>query len=401
MKSPERPSPEPIGDKIKRLREIRGYSVRHAAALAGISHTQWGRIEKGQRSADNRFQLADIAQALKVSLADLTGAAGLVAGDYAHTRTAVAQTMQAVIEADLEDPPLAAPVPMDLLLQRLDLAQSLRFKCDYTGASTVLPELLKGLHATSFGQDRPRALRGLVLAQETASFVVRYLGDPASAVMIADRSRQAATALGDPVVMGLSAWTQAHAAAGCGLYPRAQRIADRAVADLEQAPGLPDGREMLGQLLMVAAFTRYAQGDVGGAASAVAEAERLAELTGQSAALGLNFGPTNIRFWQVNMDADGAHPGRAVEIARHVNPNDVPVVSRQAGFHIDVARALANIGQDQAAIRQFLLAERLAPQRVRMSPIVQETARGMLERARRGTGWVELRGLCERVGVAL
>ena len=46
----------------------------------------------------------------------------------------------------------------------------------------------------------------------------------------------------------------------------------------------------------------------------------------------------------------------------------------------------------------LLTAERIAPQRMR-SPLVVETTRGLLERARRGTGWTELRGLCERLGI--
>lgn len=46
----------------------------------------------------------------------------------------------------------------------------------------------------------------------------------------------------------------------------------------------------------------------------------------------------------------------------------------------------------------LVTAERLAPQRMQ-SPLVVETVRGLLEQARRGPGWTELRGLCERVGV--
>lgn len=79
----------------------------------------------------------------------------------------------------------------------------------------------------------------------------------------------------------------------------------------------------------------------------------------------------------------------------------VPAVSRQVAFYIDLARALSNTGKDTEAVRMLLVGERLAPQRVRNSPIVAETLRGALDRARRGSGWAELRGLCERVGIPL
>jgi hypothetical protein len=48
----------------------------------------------------------------------------------------------------------------------------------------------------------------------------------------------------------------------------------------------------------------------------------------------------------------------------------------------------------------LLTAERMAPQRLRI-PLVIETARSLLERARRGAGWTELRGLCERLGIGV
>lgn len=399
MKSPQMTT-QPIGERIKLLRLQRGWSVRHAASLAGISHSQWSRIEKGERSADNRFMLAAIAKALKVALSDLTGTLGVVSEhDHSEIKVAVYHTMQAVIEADLDDPPAAAPSPLAPLLRQLDLVTGLRLKCDYTGAAKLMPDLLRGLHAAAFGSERDEALRALVLADDAASFIVRYLGDPASAVLIADRGRQAATASEDPVMLGMASWSQAHAASGCGLYPRALRIAERAAADLEAHISLPFAHEMLGQLFMLSGFARYAQGDTAGAESAIAEAERIAAITGQSDALALNFGPTAIAFWKISMGADGGDPSAAVALARTVHPTEVTAISRQTAFYIDTARALSNIGKDTDAIRMLLLAERIAPQRVRLSPLVAETVRVLLEKARRGTGWSELRGLCERVGV--
>jgi transcriptional regulator with XRE-family HTH domain len=401
MKSPQVAS-EPIGERIRLLRMQRGWSVRHAADLAGISHSQWSRIERGERSADNRFILAAIAQALRVALSDLTGHIGLASDlDKADTKTSVYHLMQAVVESDLDDRPTTRPQPIEPLLRQLDLAISLRLKCDYTGAAGIIPDLLRGLHAVAFGADRQAALRALVLAEDTASFVVRYLGDPASAVLVADRGRQAATLLDDPVMAGMAAWSQAHAASGCGLYQRAQRIAGHAAQDLEGRLDLPDAQEMLGQLYMVSGFAYYAQGDEESANAAIAEAERIATITGQSDALGLNFGPIGIACWKISMEADGGDPGHAVQVARSVDSTGLTAValSRQTAFYVDTARALSNIGKDAEALRMLLLAERIAPQRVRLSPLVAETVRALLEKAKRGRGWADLRGLCERVGV--
>ncbi|MET7424981.1 helix-turn-helix domain-containing protein [Dactylosporangium sp. NPDC005555] len=140
------------------LRLQRNWSIRHAAALAGISHVQWGRLERGERSADNRFMLAALAKALNVPLAELTGT-GAIGSDHGATeaKTAVYHILQAAIEADLEDPPSTTELPLAPLLQRLDLVIDLRLKCDYTGAAKLIPALLRDLHAAAFGDERPGA----------------------------------------------------------------------------------------------------------------------------------------------------------------------------------------------------------------------------------------------------
>ena len=61
---------------------------------------------------------------------------------------------------------------------------------------------------------------------------------------------------------------------------------------------------------------------------------------------------------------------------------------------------LARINRDREAIRMLITAERLGPQRVRNSPEAIECARTLLERSRRAAAGAELRGLCERMGVA-
>jgi len=323
-----------------------------------------------------------------------------IEADQVDTGGAAYRTMQAVIDADLDYSTPTVPIgPIAPLVDELELVYDLRARCDYLGAAKRLPNLVRGLHAATHGPDRTNALRGLALADEAASVLVRYLGHPASSALIADRTRQAAILSEDPVIIGLAAYSQAHAATGCGLYPRALTIAERAVDELLPHTKLANSLEMLGQLYLTVAFAKYAIGDTSAAMEAVSEAGKLAERTGQSEALHLSFGPTNINFWLVSMHSDSGDPGKAVELARQVTPQEVASVSRQAAFYLDTGRALANLGRDEDALRYLLIAERLAPQRVRRSPIVAETARGLLERARRGGSWSQLRGFCERVGV--
>ena len=63
-----------IGERIRDRRNLLGYSIRFAADRAAISHTTWSRIERGLVSADNRFTLAAIAEALRCPVGALTKA---------------------------------------------------------------------------------------------------------------------------------------------------------------------------------------------------------------------------------------------------------------------------------------------------------------------------------------
>jgi transcriptional regulator with XRE-family HTH domain len=390
-----------IGDRIETRRKQLGYSLRFAASKAGISHTSLGRIERGEQSADNRFVIASIAEALRCSVAELTGqTASPIGQDEAETGGGAYETMRAVVAAALDLGPLTdTSPPVSELAGELELVLALRRRCDYIGATRRLPGLVRNLHAASFGAERPDALRLMVRTSDAASFVVRFLGHPASAALVAERAQQAAQALDDPVMLGLAAYSRAHAAVGCGLYRRALLLAEAGATLLERHSGLANALPVRGQLLMTAALATYALGDVDGATTRVDEAQQLADHTGETDALWLSFGPTNIAFWRIGMETDGGDPETAVEIGRQTNPLLVESISKQTNFYLDMGRALARLGRDAEAVRMLVAAERMAPQRVRRNPLAAETTRQLLDRAQRNAGGSELRGLAERVGV--
>lgn len=388
-----------IAERIKARRMLLGWSIRYAADRAGLADSTWSRIERGIVSADNRFTVAKIAEALKCPVADITGLPPEpLSKDDAETGGSVYETMRAVISADLRYPATTEPRPWPELERELDLVCELVAKCDFAAGAKRLPDLLTGLHATTKGKDKEAALRGLVFAEEAASFAVRFLGHPASACLVADRAQQAAEELEHPVMLGLAGWSRAHASFGCGLHDRGLTIAQQAAAELARHLEVEHAPEVAGMLYLTQAFALHGLGRGSDALAPVAEAEALAERTGDTDTYWLMFGPTNIKFWKIAMETDGGEPGRALEIARTTTPTAIPKVSRQWAFFSDTGRALAREGRDQEALRMLLAAERLAPQRMR-EPLVVETVRGLLERARRGKGFVELRGLCSRLGV--
>jgi hypothetical protein len=66
---------------------------------------------------------------------------------------------------------------------------------------------------------------------------------------------------------------------------------------------------------------------------------------------------------------------------------------------VDVGRAFIRLDRRPEAIEALRRAERTAPLRVQLSPVVRGSVRELLDRAHRGSGGAELRGLAERCGV--
>ncbi|WIM93284.1 helix-turn-helix transcriptional regulator [Actinoplanes oblitus] len=398
-----RPTPDPsIGERIRDRRLRRGWSIRYAASRAGVSHATWSRIERGRQAADNRFVLADLATALECSPAELAGTS-VPAGDRAAVaaHAAVHGIRQALVDLDLSAPGPSAPPPdLAALARTAELVDDLRRSCDYAGAGRLIPDLLRGLHAATALDDRARALRLLCEVTFIASSVLRNLGHPAEAWLGAERCRDAADATRDPILRGYAAYARASAANACGSYDRGLALAEQAVEALRPDTARPGGAAMLGSLQLICAYASRGRRRLDDSRAWCAEAAELARRTGETTTLGLYFGPTNVGIWRIGIETDGDDPVRAARIARDTDPAALPVGFRQVFYYADTARALARLcGRDREAIRFLLTAERVAPQHVHTSSLVQETARALLDRSRRLAGGTELRAFCERLQI--
>lgn len=387
-----------IGERIRARRLLRGWSVRHAASRAGISHATWSRIERGRQAADNRFMLADIAAALECAPSELAGAP-VPAGDRAAVaaQVAVYGIRQALVELDLGLAGAAArPVrPAAELSRTVELIDGLRKACDYAGAGRLVPDLLRDLHAAAGGPERAEALRLLCDAAFMASAIVRNLGHPAEAWLAAERSREAAEAGDSPVLLGYAAFSRACAASACGAYARSLALATAAADDLRPHLDRPGGLEALGMLRLIGADASRGLKRLDDSRAWCEEAAELAERTGESGELGLFFGPTNVGIWRIGIEVDGGDPGRAAEVARRTNPAIITAECRQVFYFADAARAYAQLrGHEREAVRSLLTAERIAPQHVHSSALAKETTRALLERSRELS---PLRGLYERL----
>ncbi|MEV4343400.1 helix-turn-helix transcriptional regulator [Actinoplanes sp. NPDC049596] len=391
-----RPLADPtVGERIRARRLLRGWSIRYAASRAGISHATWGRIERGLQAANNRFMLADIAEALECSSGDLAGTPVPGADRAAAiTRAGVHALRTALIDIDLAEPGLEDAPPMAELDRALSLVDTLRQACDYAGTMRLLPGLLHHLHAETAGPDRGRALRLLCEATFIASSVLRNLGHPGDAWLGAERCRDAAEAVDEPVLLAYAAYALATAATASGSYQRGQTLAERAVDDLRRHLGRPGGAEILGSLQLISAKAARGRDHPQDSEAWLNEAHDLARRTGETTTMGLFFGPTNVDIWRISIEVNEGDPGRAAAVARRRSPTAIAAGFRQVFYYADTARALTRMpGRERDAMRYLLTAERIAPQHVHTTADLRHTTQELLERL----GASELRGLSERM----
>jgi transcriptional regulator with XRE-family HTH domain len=388
-----------IGERIRTRRELRGWSVRFAASRAGIAHTTWSRIERGELRTD-RYVIADVAAALECSVTDITGQPYLPADRNLETAHAhVDQVWRAMMAHPLTEPPSREHRPLSVLEQESDLVRDLYNRCDYAGTLSRLADLVPELHAAAHGGDARRALEMQVPVYGAAMGSLLNLGYPAHAWLAVERCTEAAQRLDDPIAGAVAAANKARVSASSGAYAPARSVCTRAADELERDLAAPAALEALGFLHLARAHHSIGLKDRDAAGDHLAEAETIAQRTGETTSWDLAFGPNNVALWKMAVALDTGEAGRALETARGVQVGSM-LPTRQVAFYIDMARGLADVRRDQDAVRMLLTAERTAPQYTRSSTAARVVAWSLLNKARRTAGSSELRGICERIGVA-
>ncbi|MFY1702771.1 helix-turn-helix domain-containing protein [Micromonospora sp. WMMA1923] len=380
-----------MGDRIRARRELRGWSVRHAAGRAGISHTSWLRIERGQQRTD-RYMVVDLAAALECSVVDLTGQPYTPADRQLDAARIDAERVWRI----MMDTPLtvrrAVPVTVDQVHREAALVRDLYGRCDYAGALRRLVDLVPAMHALA---DRRTALREMVPVYGVAMGSLLNVSYPAHAWLAAERCAEAAALLDDPVAAGVAAANRARVSAYSGAYGPARAWCDAAGADLAGS-GADGALAVLGFLHLARAHHLAGLRNQVEAEDHLIEAARIAAHTGETDGWDLAWGPRNVALWRMAFQLDTGRPELAMRTATGVAVAGLPAV-RQVYFWLDQSRAADALGRDRDAVRMLLAAERVGPQHARSSTSARETVRSLL---RRGATSPELRGLCERMSLA-
>ncbi|MGH3770613.1 MAG: helix-turn-helix domain-containing protein [Pseudonocardiaceae bacterium] len=396
-----------FGTRLHEVRRWRGLTLRAAASLAGLSFSFWGQVERGEKAVANRKTLEAMVTALRVHPTELSGQPWMTPGDAVGSE---AHAGLMTIETALEryelgsDPEL--PVVRAWPEIQADLDRLVKLKCtaDYAAQGELAPALLGELHgAYARLPDRRRdVLIGLMMAYSSAMWTTRLLGGRGLPTLAALAVRQCAEALGEVVWLGYAAYLRGGATGHldrAGQYRRSVAAAESLTGRLDDV----DAVQACGMLHLSAALAAGVQADRATAATHLQEASALAAR--MDAEVGgwahLWFGRTNVGIWRTSLAVELGEPGQAIEAAKTVHPELLPVPVRQAAFWSELGRALvAERKTREEGLRVLLRAERLAPQLVRNDLFVREAVANLLRQARRDAGGRELRGLAWRMGAA-
>ncbi|GAA3617018.1 helix-turn-helix transcriptional regulator [Kineosporia mesophila] len=385
---------ENTGARIRQCRRARGLSLDQASGLAGISKGYLSRLERGERSVDSRALLTTIAQALEVSVADLTGQPYAPREQtHADAHRGVQATRLALLDPD---GPGRSEAEVAAIIDGLDQIMA---RCDLVDEARIVPSILRWTQQLAKETGSPEAHRRVAIAAYTAIFYARNMGEFDLAWMAAEKLRSAAEASNDPATLGLAAYGQAHALTPAGALRRAASVAQSGFE--ATALGESESLAARGSCLLVGAATNASLGNIDTARAQLDDAMSLAARVEEPTLVArhTSFSSWNVIMHRVAVEVESGNPAAALETARPLATHPVKQRERMSYLWVDMGRAFSRMDRHREAIDAFRRAERSAPLRVRLSPVVRDGVRDLLNQNHRRVSGAELRGLAERCGV--
>jgi transcriptional regulator with XRE-family HTH domain len=377
-----------MGLRVARWRDIGGMTQQQLADAVGVTREYISMIENGKRPVTKRSLLIALARTLGVSVNDLTGQPYAPESPQELLIYSIASGVRQALDEDHDELRPVDPGTLGTTAHRVRVA---RMACDYATLAQLLPDLVVQARLLTANADAA-GLALFVSATTDAAVAVKSHGHVDLAIRLADAAQAAATRLGEPAEIGAATFAVAQCALTGGARRKSLRLAAEAAQALEDAA---DDRTLTwyGMLHLHAALSAAALGRAADVAPHLAEATTAAQRVTSDPWL-QELTPTNVGIWRVAIALENGEPDRAPAYARQVDRSRIRGVQRRAALHIDTGRGLYAADRRDEAVREFLRADEIAPQKVRTRPWVLELVGQMVRDARSGSN--ELRELAAR-----
>lgn len=387
-----------IGQRVAQWRDLAGLTqeelgIRVASELGRdrpYTQAYMSQIENGERPIAKRNMLIALARAIGVAVTDLTGQPVPARNDNdMATYAGVELARTALFFPEYPE----QPRPVDVLAADAEEAMADWMRVDYRSIGARLPRLLTELGAHVDRDPTDAALTAYVRACIAGSLAYRPVGFDTLALVLAQRARQVAAQLGDPVAVAGAAYVNAQCALAAGNQTASLTIASQAADAIEQESG-PDAYAwtVMNRLQAAMAAAGLGQADLSDQhlnAAKDTAARTAGERTQMEATL------ENVLTWGVGIKLENGDAEAAPALARQVNPANLRTPQRRARLFLDMGRGYFHTGDYDSAVQAFLRAEEIAPQEIRPRPSVREMVAHMGTRG----GSSALLELAQKVGV--
>lgn len=382
---------EGIGERLRRLRTMRGMSQEELAERTDLSRDLIAKLEQGRRSSTRLTTAASLAAGLDVELSALTDGRAMAGEQRGLLALRQALTGPASFPGiDPDDP--GEPTPLADLAARIGAAWADYWAGNFTKLGTLLPGLIGEsrltLRQSPTGQQLAAAAH-LSAAQQIAACVLTQLGVEDLGYLAVERALAAADHSGDRLraatLMGSLSWVLLNQ----GRFAEAERTALHTVDDIEPRLGKapPEHVSVWGSLLLTALAAAAARGDRDRTEDVLSLARAAgSKLGGPRNDYQTYFAPAKVGTESVHAAVKLGEPATALDRARDVpDPGTLPTAAH--GRHLlDVAQAQVDTRQYGAATDTLLTAERLSPEWMRHQVLAGMLVSELAERHRRLPG---------------
>ena len=279
---------------------------------------------------------------------------------------------EVLLDGSPDDPPDIPARPVSVLRRLNDQADAALRWSRYDELLPLLPTLIGELEvqaATADGADREDALRLLIPATATAVITLRYAAQPDLAWVAAERGKQAATLLGDPVWQAAAAYGMAHARSSTNKPRRSYGdAADGRQVRASSGTVAPCQRDLRHAALVSGPCPRgrrrprrrgrtWCRGGTGRS-----PARRRVGCVGAIRRLQRGV-------WRTSLAVEAGNAERALDYASLVEPRALASNNRRGALAMERGRALAMQGKTAQAVAAFRQAEAMSPAQVLNNPL--------------------------------
>ncbi|GAA0914223.1 helix-turn-helix transcriptional regulator [Streptomyces thermoalcalitolerans] len=365
------------GVRIARLRRERHLTQKALSELSGVPYSTLTKTEQGVLPATPHV-IAACARAMRVEVSTIVGQPYMSELRADELDVLIRPIREALDVYDLGADPDVQPRQLSELKDEAEALCAAVRGGEIKKAATNVAGLIEEGTTAAHTMNSTEGWLTLASFYRTAYDVAAKLGFPDLAQLSLARMDWAAQRGSDAVLGGMYQYLRALTYLREGKYRTGQRLVTLGLSTLQQADKSRAREVVTGQLHLGGAVMAGRAHDEDQALSHLAEAERIAEKTGEAVKVHwLAFGPTNVKVHRVSVRAELDQYGEAVEETKGlIIPKDWPK-SRTSHHYAEVARAQMWTGKLEDSFRSLLMARKTAPQQARYHPTVRETYAGL------------------------